>query len=157
VVARLRAPGLELAVLGQSAAVAGDPAGDVVEVSNPLRGSYRRIVLRDGVVEAAVLLGDLSRIGVLTQHYDRQTVLGTADASWLLVGDAPAGGPADVPDEAEICACAGVTAGRIRACADLAAVVAGTRATTGCGGCVDTVAGLVGRARSDPVALAAAG
>jgi NAD(P)H-nitrite reductase large subunit len=153
VVARLRAPGLELAVLGQSAAA----AGDVVEVSNPLRGSYRRIVLRDGVVEAAVLLGDLSRIGVLTQHYDRQTVLGPADASWLLVGDVPAGGPAGVPDEAEICACAGVTAGRIRACADLAAVVADTRATTGCGGCVDTVAGLVGRSRHDPVALAAAG
>jgi NAD(P)H-nitrite reductase large subunit len=109
------------------------------------------------VVEAAVLLGDLSRIGVLTQHYDRQTVLGPADASWLLVGDAPAGGPSGVPDEAEICACAGVTAGRIRACADLAAVVADTRATTGCGGCVDTVAGLVGRSRHDPVALAAAG
>jgi NAD(P)H-nitrite reductase large subunit len=41
--------------------------------------------------------------------------------------------------DAEICACAGVSAGAIRACASLAEVRETTRATTGCGGCTDTV------------------
>ncbi|MDQ1539158.1 MAG: nitrite reductase large subunit, partial [Actinomycetota bacterium] len=44
IVARLRASDLEVAVLG-------DPertAGDVVEVANPIRGTYRKLVVRDG-------------------------------------------------------------------------------------------------------------
>jgi NAD(P)H-nitrite reductase large subunit len=136
VVARLRASDLEVAVLG-------DPertAGDVVEVSNPIRGSYRKLVVRDGVVEAAVLLGDLSRIGLLTQLYDRRTVLGEGEPGQLILGERPPGeGSVSLPDDVEVCACAGVSAGRIRACADLAQVVATTRATTGCGGCAGTV------------------
>lgn len=135
VVARLQATGLELAVLG-------DPeraVGERVEMANPLRGSYRKVVLRDGVLVAAVLIGDLSRIGVLTQHYDRRTVLGQTEAAWLLHGDASAPADAEVPDDVEVCACAGVSAGRIRSCRDRADVVARTRATTGCGSCSDVV------------------
>ena len=66
-------------------------------------------------------------------------------ARLLLMADAPVTA-APLPDEAEVCACAGVTAGRLRRCADLPAAVAGTRATTGCGGCVQTVKELVGTA-----------
>ena len=47
--------------------------------------------------------------------------------------------PVELGDDAEICACAGVTAGRIRACSSLDDVRVTTRATTGCGGCADTV------------------
>ena len=136
VVARLRACDLEVAVLG-------DPehdAGDVVEVSNPVRGAYRKLVVRDGVIEAAVLLGDLSRIGLLTQLYDRRTVLGDGEPGQLILGERPPGeASVTLPDDVEVCACAGVSAGRIRACADLAQVVGVTRATTGCGGCVGMV------------------
>ena len=67
-VARLRATGLDVAVLG-------DPErteGEVVEVSNPVVGSHRRLVVRDGVVVAATLVGDLSRVGLITQHFDRR-------------------------------------------------------------------------------------
>jgi assimilatory nitrate reductase electron transfer subunit len=134
VVARLRANGLDVAVLG-------DPEhthGDVVEMTNPLHGTYRKLVMRDGVVRAAVLVGDLARVGTITQHYDRGTVLGAAEAGWLLYGDQPTE-PVATPDDAEVCACAGVTAGRIRACSDLDDVVATTRASTGCGGCRDSV------------------
>jgi assimilatory nitrate reductase electron transfer subunit len=90
------------------------------------------------VVRAAVLVGDLARVGTITQHYDRGTVLGAAEAGWLLYGDQPTE-PVATPDDAEVCACAGVTAGRIRACSDLDDVVATTRASTGCGGCRDSV------------------
>jgi assimilatory nitrate reductase electron transfer subunit len=138
-VARLRASGLDVAVLG-------DPErteGSAVVMTNPLTGSYRKLVVRGGVVEAAVLVGDLSRVGLLTQLFDRRTVLGPDEPGLLLAGDAPAV-TAPLPDEAEVCACAGVTAGRIRACPDLATAVADTRATTGCGGCTGVVKELVG-------------
>jgi NAD(P)H-nitrite reductase large subunit len=134
VVARLRADGLDVAVLG-------DPQhtpGDVVELANPLQGTYRRLVLRDGVIQAAALVGDLARVGDITQHYDRRSVLTSAEAGWLLYGDQPSE-PAETSDDAEVCACAGVSAGRIRACSDLDDVVSTTRAGTGCGGCRDEV------------------
>jgi len=135
-VARLRAAGLEVAIMGEPEKA----LGQVVEMVNPVRGSYRKLVVRDGVIQAAVLLGDLSRIGLLTQLYDRQTVLGAAEPGELLLGDRPVGeSSVALPDDAEVCACAGVSAGRIRACSGFADVVAATRATTGCGGCADTV------------------
>ncbi len=133
-VARLRATGMDVAVLG-------DPErtdGDVVEVTNPVVGSHRKLVVRDGVIVAATLVGDLSRVGLITQHYDRRTVLGPSEPGALLMADRPAR-PVELGDDAEICACAGVSAGRIRACSSLDDVRVTTRATTGCGGCADTV------------------
>jgi NAD(P)H-nitrite reductase large subunit len=154
VVARLRASDLEVAVLG-------DPertSGDVVELANPVRGSYRKLIVRDGVVEAAVLVGDLSRIGLLTQLYDRRTVLGEGEPGQVILGERPPGeGSVSLPDDVEVCACAGVSAGRIRACNDLAQVVAATRATTGCGGCAGTVDQLLASRRLLPTQTAAAG
>ncbi len=134
VVARLRANGLEVAVLGDPQGA----GGDVVEMTNPLQDAYRRLVLRDGVVQAGVLVGDLSRVGMITNAYDRGLALGPAEAGWLLYGDRPSE-PVETPDDAEVCACAGVTAGRIRGCADLDEVIATTRAGTGCGGCRESV------------------
>jgi assimilatory nitrate reductase electron transfer subunit len=138
-VARLRATDLDVAVLG-------DPEraeGRVVEVSNPITRSHRKLVVRDGVIVAATLVGDLSRIGLITQHYDRGTVLGPLEPGDLLLPDRLAPGPTQLPDEAEVCACAGVSAGRIRACTSLEDVTASTRATTGCGGCADAVRSLL--------------
>ncbi|HEY0952437.1 FAD-dependent oxidoreductase [Nocardioides sp.] len=133
-VARLRATGLDVAVLG-------DPEhtdGEVVEMSNPVAGSHRKLVLRDGVIVAATLVGDLSRIGLITQHYDRGTVLGRHEAGALLTAERAAA-PVVLPDDAEVCACAGVSAGRIRACASFDQALDTTRATTGCGGCTTAV------------------
>jgi NAD(P)H-nitrite reductase large subunit len=133
-VARLRATGLDVAVLGDPL----EAEGQVVEVSNPVVGSHRRLVVRDGVVVAATLVGDLSRIGLITQHFDRRTVLGPAEPGDLLMPDRPPL-PHVLGPDAEVCACAGVSAGAIRACTSLAEVRENTRATTGCGGCTDTV------------------
>jgi assimilatory nitrate reductase electron transfer subunit len=133
-VARLRATDLDVAVLG-------DPErteGDVVAVSNPVVGSHRKLVVRGGVIVAASLVGDLSRIGLITQHYDRRTVLSVSEPGALLMGDPPSR-PAQLPDSAEVCACAGVSAGLVRACSSLEQVRDTTRATTGCGGCAPAV------------------
>jgi len=137
-VARLRATGLDVAVLG-------DPAhaeGDIVEVTNPIIGSHRRLVVKDGVIVAAALIGDLSRVGLITQLYDKRTVLGQQEPGELLLPE-PSETLVETPDDAEVCACAGVSAGRIRACGSVDEVRATTRATTGCGGCLTAVQALL--------------
>jgi len=139
-VARLRATGLDVAVLGEPLTA----EGEVVEVSNPVVGSHRRLVVRDGVVVAATLVGDLSRVGLITQHFDRRTVLGPHEPGALLMPERTAPPPV-LPDNAEVCACAGVSAGAVRACASVEEARATTRATTGCGGCAATVRDLITR------------
>ncbi|TQK68315.1 MULTISPECIES: FAD-dependent oxidoreductase [unclassified Nocardioides] len=140
IVARLRATDLDVAVLGDAEAELA-AGGEVVEVANPVSGSHRRLVVRDGRIVAATLVGDLSRVGLITQHFDRQTVLGPHEPGDLLLPERTPGSTRTVvlPDDAEVCACAGVTAGRIRACSSLEQVRGTTRATTGCGGCASTV------------------
>lgn len=133
-VARLRASGLEVAVLG-------DPEraeGEVVEVTNPVAGSHRRLVVHGGRLVAAALVGDLSRVGLITQLYDRGTLVGPDEPGRLLLPE-PVDAPVPLPDDAEVCACAGVSAGEVRACGSLAQCIERTRATTGCGGCGDVV------------------
>jgi NAD(P)H-nitrite reductase large subunit len=145
-VARLRATGLEVAVLG-------DPQtaeGEVVEVTNPISGSHRRLVVHGGRIVAAELVGDLSRVGLITQLYDGGTILGPDEPGQLLLPEA-ADAPTTLPDDAEVCACAGVSAGEIRACGSVAECADRTRATTGCGGCADVVRRLVGEATPAPV------
>ena len=137
-VARLRATGLEVAVLG-------DPRhaeGEVVEVTNPIAGSHRRLVVHGGRIVAAALVGDLSGVGLITQLYDRGTLLGPDEPGRLLLPEAP-DASAPLPDDAEVCACAGVTAGAVRACGSVGECVDRTRATTGCGGCTAVVRRLV--------------
>ena len=137
-VARLRASGLDVAVLGDPEHI----GGDVVEVTNPVLGSHRKLVVRDGVIVGATLVGDLSQIGLITQYYDRGTVLAQTEPGALLMAERPSR-PSTLPDDAEVCACAGVTAGRVRACTSLEDVRASTHATTGCGGCADSVRSLL--------------
>jgi NAD(P)H-nitrite reductase large subunit len=135
-VARLRATGLDVAVLG-------DPEhtdGDIVEVTNPIVGTHRKLVVQGGVIVAAALIGDLSRVGLITQLYDRRTILGAHEPGELLMAERPElDSTALLPDEAEVCACAGVSAGRIRACGSFDEAREKTRATTGCGGCASVV------------------
>lgn len=152
IVARLRATDLDVAVLGDAEREVA-AGGEVVEVSNPIRGSHRRLVVRDGRIVAATLVGDLSRVGLITQHFDRQTVLGPHEPGNLLMPERPEGeGNAALllPDDAEVCACAGVSAGRIRACSSFDQARDTTRATTGCGGCASTVRQLLGSAATSP-------
>lgn len=145
-VARLRATGLDVAVLG-------DPEhapGEVVEMTNPIAGSHRTLVVHGGRIVAAALVGDLSRVGLITQLYDRGTVLGPDEPGQLLLGE-PVEAPVSLPDDAEVCACAGVSAGAVRACSSFASCRETTRATTGCGGCESVVRRLLGEDVAVPV------
>ena len=146
-VARLRATGLDVAVLG-------DPEhaqGEVVEMTNPIAGSHRKLVVHGGVIVAAALVGDLSRVGLITQLYDRGTVLGPHEPGQLLLGE-PASAPVDAARRRRGLRLRGRQrrgrsgpARRTPSCRET------TRATTGCGGCESVVRRLLGEDVAVPV------
>lgn len=149
-VTRLKAAGIELAAMGETAP--GDDEAEVVRFADPARGTYKKVVIRDGRLVGAILLGETGTAGLLTQLYDRAAPV-PSDRLELLFpgigGAARADTPVRMPDGATVCACNDVTKGRIRhaweqGARDAAEVAARTRATTGCGGCRDTVEGILG-------------
>lgn len=81
-VTRLRAMGVEVAAMGETTAIA-DATTHVLRLSDPLRGTYKLAVVRDGVLVGALLLGDLATVATLTRAYDRRTPL-PADRMHLL-------------------------------------------------------------------------
>ncbi|GAC1328572.1 MAG: FAD-dependent oxidoreductase [Mycobacteriales bacterium] len=159
-VTRLKAMDLEVAAMGETAPEPAE-SGDGLEVltfSDPVRHVYKKVVVRDGVVTGAVLLGDLSTSGTLTQAFDRATPL-PADRMHLLfagLGGAAPVNAADLPDDALVCTCNQVRAGTIRTCISsgrdtVEAVAGATRATTGCGTCATSVQQLLDARPAAPV------
>ncbi|MFD9947944.1 FAD-dependent oxidoreductase, partial [Nonomuraea sp. NPDC059022] len=149
-VTRLKARSVELAAMGETHLE--EDQAEVVRFSHRARGTYRKLVIRDGRLVGAILLGESDAVGTLTQLYDRGGPLPGDRAGLLFPGLPGAGAVADspvrMPDAAKVCHCNNVTKGQIRACweagaRDLAAVSAATRATTGCGTCRDAVEGIV--------------
>ena len=152
-VIRLKAAGIELAVLGSPRGGAG---ADVVRFTDPARGVYQKLVVRDGRLAGAILLGDTRTAGTLTQLLDRGAAL-PADRWALLAGSggaaAAAGAsvtdsPVAIPAHATICQCNGVTKAAIcaawqRGARDAGQISASTRAATGCGTCREAVDGIV--------------
>ncbi|MGI8537666.1 MAG: FAD-dependent oxidoreductase [Mycobacteriales bacterium] len=157
-VARLKAMDLEVAAMGETAPELAD-SGDGLEVlsfADPVRHIYKKLVVRDGVVTGAILLGDLSTVGEVTQAFDRATPLPQGRLHLLFrgLGAAAAVDPANLAHDALVCTCNQVTAGVIRdsGVRTVAEVALATRATTGCGSCRGLVEGLL--ACSSPAAAA---
>jgi nitrite reductase (NADH) large subunit len=139
---KLKVMGVELAVMGARDRVqAGD---EEVVYEDPSRGVYKKLLLREGRVGGAILLGDASGAPAVFQVFDGERDVGPDPAELLF----PSGGASpsqwrsvlDLPDEAQVCNCNGVSKGRIlraarEGCRSLSAVCAATRAGTGCGGC----------------------
>lgn len=155
-ITRLKATGIDLAAMGT---LTGDDAETAhtedLRFADPSRGTYARLRIRDGRVTGAVLLGDNPSVGQVIQLFDRGAQVPT-DRRALLLGRAlgghdavPAVTPALMPDAATVCQCNTVTKGAIirawqQGAHDIADIAAGTRATTGCGSCVDAVGGILG-------------
>ena len=148
-VVRLKAVGIELATLGS--ARAGGRA-EVITFTDPGRGVYQKLIVRDGRLAGAILLGDTRAAGTITQLFDRGAPLPADRASLLITRRnapaAPASSPVLLPGRATICQCNGVTKAAICAAwqegARAATQIADrTRATTGCGTCRDAVEGIV--------------
>jgi nitrite reductase (NADH) large subunit len=146
----------KLKLLGVDVASFGDAFGVTegalpVVYADPVAGVYKKLVLSDDArtLLGGVLVGDASAYAGLRPLIGRP--LGTDAVTYLLPegkGDG-AGAGAALPDDANVCSCNNVSAGRIRdavrcdGCADLGAVKACTKAGTSCGSCLPLVKKLV--------------
>ncbi|HYL98499.1 MAG TPA: nitrite reductase large subunit NirB [Blastocatellia bacterium] len=145
---KLKVMGVELAVMGEK-----EPASDsdeVITYAEPSRGVYKKLIIGDGRLKGAILLGDGLAAPSLLQAFDRGTEL-PDNRSELLFPNAGEDKPislAYVPDSAQICNCNGVTKGRILEAVkaghlSMKAVCNATRAGTGCGSCKPQVQGIL--------------
>jgi nitrite reductase (NADH) large subunit len=141
---KLKLMGVDVASFGD--ALAGTEGALEVVVSNPVAGSYAKLVLDDRAqtVLGGVLVGDTSRYSTL------RTLVGKplpADPIGLIAS----AGPIEVTldDEAQVCSCTNVTKGAIgqaiaeHQLVDVAGIRACTRAGTGCGSCVPLLKNLL--------------
>jgi len=166
VLTRLKAHDIDLASMGTIDVDVHDPGHEVLTFTDPSRGRYAKLVLRQDRLVGAILLGVGDAAGALTQLYDTGAAV-PRDRLALMLGRAVtrSGAPetanlAEMPGTAVICRCNTVTkaaiVGAFRAGADSAAGVAeATRATTGCGSCKGAVDGLCSWLRSSEPATAA--
>jgi len=145
---KLKVSGVELAAMGLPGPE--HPHDEVVRFSEPSRSVYKTAIVRDGKLVGATLLGDMSKVSFLMQAFDRGTVLPEERVSLLFdLGGPPAQvSVAELPDDAQVCNCNGVTKGDIRSCVTggektLRGVMAKTRAGSGCGSCESQVSDIV--------------
>jgi nitrite reductase (NADH) large subunit len=145
---KLKVMGVELAVMGEKNA--SSPADEVVVYSEPGRGIYKKLVVRDGRLIGAIILGDGPTTPRLLQHFDRRDKLpeNRAELLFALSGETQGASVADLPDDAQICNCNGVSKGQIMAAVregkrSLPMLCSATRAGTGCGSCKSQVQALL--------------
>jgi assimilatory nitrate reductase electron transfer subunit len=150
VVTRLKASGVDLAAMGDST---GDPCADTVTFSDPRRGTYAKLVVREDRLAGAILLGDHPSVGAVIQLFDRGGPV--ADPRTLLLGRPVAtsglaeASPALIPDGAVICQCNTVTKRALvqswqSGATSTVELMTATRAGSGCGTCRDAVEGIAG-------------
>ena len=123
-----------------------------VRLADPAGGRYVEVVVSEGILVGATCVGDPRVAADLTAAYTRRTPV-PMDPAFLLLTPvmptaAPASSPEQMPDDAVVCRCNGVTKGDIAEACGAGAhtveeVARDTRATTGCGSCKDAVCGLV--------------
>ena len=153
-ITRLKAEGLTVASMGRTEPV--DERDEVVMVTDTAKGSYRKLVVRDGKLQGAMVVGELASIATIGQLYQRDALLPSDRLSLLAQPSATSSAsaatagttPALMPLGTTVCTCNGVTKKVIQnavlgGARTLTAVATETRATTGCGGCRDVVCGLV--------------
>ncbi|MDE3742478.1 nitrite reductase large subunit NirB [Maribacter polysaccharolyticus] len=150
----------KLKLIGVDVASFGTPympadKGLSIIYENKTKGVYKRInVSHDGkTLLGGIMVGDAEDYSILHQMYLNHIPL-PENAEELIVGargdgGSPFGSAMDLPDEAVICSCEGVTKGAV-CCSVLEdgnetvkAVAKATKATSGCGGCKPMVADLV--------------
>jgi assimilatory nitrate reductase electron transfer subunit len=149
---RLKAAGVDLVTRGLRGSAAR-PEDRVLSLSDPQARRHVEVVVRRDRLVGFTALGSDRVAASLSVALDRRTPL-PVDPATLLLADAPAAAregqasPTLIPADATICRCNGVTKADILGawddgCHTVQDVAASTRATTGCGGCTETVCGLV--------------
>lgn len=136
---KLKLLGVEVGSIGD--AHASDPDATTVCLQDQRDARYAKLVLRDGAITGAVLVGDTSAYDTVLQYVLNALPAPENPASLILGDVSGATLSADsLPDTATICSCLNVSKAQIinavdEGCHDLAAVKQCTGATSGCGGC----------------------
>jgi nitrite reductase (NADH) large subunit len=159
---KLKVAGVDVAAMGLKGPEQDDD--EFVVFSEPKRGVYKSVVIRDGKLLGATLLGDVSKVAFLMQAFDRGMPLPEERMQLLFDIGAPseAVGAAELAEDAQVCNCNGVSKGDIAACVhagtkSVPGVMAATKAGKGCGSCKGLVAQIVawaadGAVEDDPSA-----
>ncbi|WNG84590.1 nitrite reductase large subunit NirB [Mycobacterium sp. ITM-2016-00316] len=148
VATKLKVAGVDVASMG----VKGPehPDDEFVQYSEPKHGVYKTIVIRDGKLVGATLIGDVSKVSFLTQAFDNGLPLPDERVALMFDIGTPdvAVGVAELADDAQVCNCNGVSKGALVACVragetSVSAVMAKTKAGKGCGSCKELVGQVV--------------
>lgn len=145
---KLKVAGVDVASMGLKAPER--PDDEFVQYSEPRHGVYKTIVIRDGKLVGATLLGDVSKVSFLTQAFDSGLALPDERVSLMFDIGTPdvAVGVAELADDAQICNCNGVSKGALVGCVrggetSVSGVMAKTKAGKGCGSCKELVGQVV--------------
>ncbi|HWS33182.1 MAG TPA: nitrite reductase large subunit NirB [Actinoplanes sp.] len=159
---KLKVAGIDVAAMGLKEPESDDD--EVIVYSEPKKGLYKQVIIRDGVLVGATLVGDNSKAAGLIQAFDKGQALPDVRAELLfdLGGESKEATPAEMADDAQVCNCNGVSKGAIcgvveGGCKTVSGVMDKTRAGKGCGTCKPLVQRIVewaagGEAEEDPAA-----
>ena len=157
---KLKVMGVEVASMGITEPE--ENSDEIVQFAEPSRGTYKKLIVRNGRLVGAIMMGDLSKVAFLSQAFDRSTPLPEERLSLLFDLGAPDQSDSlqEMPVDLQVCNCNGITKGDINAaikggCRSARAVMDKTRAGMGCGACKGLVNELVdwycgGETEDDP-------
>jgi len=155
---KLKVAGVDVAAMGLKEPE--HPDDEFVQFSEPKHGIYKTIIVRDGKLVGATLVGDVSKVAFLMQAFDRGLPLPEERISLMFDIGTPAieVGAAELADDAQVCNCNGVSKGALVACVrngekTVNGVMNKTRAGKGCGSCKGLVAQIVEWAADGDVAV----
>ncbi|ROP27857.1 nitrite reductase large subunit NirB [Couchioplanes caeruleus] len=160
VATKLKVAGVDVAAMGIQEAEREDD--ETVVFSEPRKGVYKSLVIRDGRLIGATLVGDVRKVAFLMQAFDRGLALPEDRAELMFdLGGPPAEvSAADMPDDTQVCNCNGVSKAALvktvqGGCKTVTGVMDATRAGKGCGTCKSVVQRIVewaagGEVEEDP-------
>ncbi len=137
---KLKVMGVELASMGITDPV--EPHDEVIQFTEPARGTYKKLIVRHGRLVGGILMGDISKAAFLMQAFDRDSPLPDERLGLLFDLGTPSQKVTldEMPGDQQVCNCNGVTKDAIGACVKSGknttkSVMDATRAGMGCGSC----------------------
>lgn len=145
---KLKVMGVDLASMGIT--MPREERDEIVQFIEPGKGTYKKLIVRDGRLVGGILMGDIGKAAYLMQAFDRDSKLPEERLSLLFDLGTPGEKITldEMPADAQVCNCNGVSKQAIGACIAAGAktakaVMTGTRAGMGCGSCKTLVHELV--------------